>query len=80
MQDLIYNIVNMKIVILNSRSRFRKEDLAILDKYNAVFYENKDNKLDDIKELKESEPVTLGVQPFFIEGCWESLPLTISCD
>jgi len=31
----------MKIVILNSRERFRKEDLEKLDKYEAVFYQDK---------------------------------------
>lgn len=65
----------MKIVLLNSRDRFRKEDLEKLDKYNPVFYQNKDNKLEDIKELTESEDVVLGVQPSFIEGSWEGLPL-----
>ena len=65
----------MKIVILNSRSRFRTHDLEILDKYGAIFYEGKDNKLEDIKELKENEPVVLGVQPSYIDGCWGSLPL-----
>lgn len=65
----------MKIVILNSRERFRKEDLEKLDNRGTVFYENKNNKLEDIKELKATDPVVLVVQPSYIEGTWNGLPL-----
>ncbi len=65
----------MKIVILNSRERFRDEDLKRLDEYNAVFYQEKNNKLEDIKELSGSEDIVLAVQPSYIDGVWKGLPL-----
>ncbi|MBD3155907.1 MAG: hypothetical protein GF368_04600 [Candidatus Aenigmarchaeota archaeon] len=65
----------MKIIVLNSRDRFRKEDLKRLDEHKAVFYEQRRTKLEDIKELKSGEDVILGVQPGHIEGVWKGLPL-----
>lgn len=65
----------MKIIILNARNRFRKEDLSRLDQQGAVFYEEKDNDLDSIKEFFENEEVVLGVQPDYIAGKWEGLQL-----
>lgn len=65
----------IKIIILNSRSRFRKEDLEKLDQKKAVFYEQKGTKLEDVKELKGNDEIVLGVQPSYIDGSWEGLTL-----
>ncbi len=64
----------MKLAILNSKSRFRPEDLKRLNKYGPVFYENKNNKLETIKELSSAEGVVLGVQPSWVDGGWKGLP------
>lgn len=65
----------MKIVILNSRKRYTTQDLKKLDALSAVFYEEPANKLENIKELRGTEKVVLGVQPSYIEGVWEGLTL-----
>lgn len=65
----------MKIVVLNARDRFRKEDLEALDKQGAVFYEGKATKLESVKELRRDEEVVLGIQPSYIYGSWKGLPI-----
>lgn len=64
----------MRIVILNSRDRFRTEDLEALDKNGAIFYEKKGTKLKMVTELSSGEDVILAVQPSYIEGSWKGLP------
>jgi phosphoglycerate dehydrogenase-like enzyme len=64
----------VNLIILNARSRFTPEDLKRLDQYKAIFYEGKPNKLDDVKELWGDEEFVLGVQPSWVDGCWEGLP------
>ena len=64
----------MKLVILNSKSRYRPEDLKRLHKYKPIFYENKNNKLENIKELWSTEGVVFGVQPSWVDGGWKGLP------
>lgn len=64
----------MKLIILNGRSRFTSEDLKRLDRHKAIFYEEKLNKLEDIKELWKDEEFVLGVQPSWVDGSWEGLP------
>jgi glycerate dehydrogenase len=61
----------MKIVMLYSKSRLRVEDLKKLEDVGATFYEEKGNKLEDIKELYQDEEVVLGIAPGWIEGRWE---------
>jgi len=63
----------MKLIILNSKSRFRSEDLSQLESAGAIFYETKSTKLSDIKELSSGEDIILGVQPSWLEGSWEGL-------
>jgi lactate dehydrogenase-like 2-hydroxyacid dehydrogenase len=60
----------MKLVVLNAKNRYRQEDLEKLDNSNAIFYEQKGNKLEDIKELVSGEDVILGIQPGFIDRGW----------
>lgn len=64
----------MKIVVLNSRERFRKEDLKRLAKYKAVFYEKPNQLLSDIKELQEKEEVVIGLQGDYLIDAWENFP------
>jgi hypothetical protein len=64
----------MKLVILNGRSRYTQKDLKKLDKYKAIFYQKKSNKLEDIKELWETSEFVLGVQPSWVDKSWDGLP------
>lgn len=64
----------MKLIILNSKDRYRPQDLKKLEDAGAIFYEQKENKLEDIKEMYEREDFVLGVQPGRVEGVWEGLP------
>jgi lactate dehydrogenase-like 2-hydroxyacid dehydrogenase len=63
----------MKLIILNGKSRFSPKDLKRLNKHGAIFYEEKGNKLEDVKELWEKDDFVLGVQPGWIDGSWEGL-------
>ena len=65
----------MKIIVLNARNRLRKKDLEALDKQGAIFYEEKATKLETVKELYEDEEIVLGIQPSYIDGRWEGLPI-----
>ena len=64
----------MKLIILNAKNRYRPQDLKRLEDAGAIFYEQKGNKLEDIKEMYEGEDFVLGVQPDRVEGVWEGLP------
>lgn len=67
---------NMKIVILDARSRFRTQDLQQLDSLGAVFYEQKYTKLEEVKELyEENDGLVLGLAPGWIEGSWNGFTM-----
>lgn len=63
----------MKLVILNSKSRYRPEDQKALEAVGAVFYQNHSTKLTDISEFQQDDSVVLGVQPSWIANNWEGL-------
>jgi len=64
----------MQIVILKPKNQFRKEDLKRLGELDVHFYEER-VKLEEIKELFNDNEKLLAVQPLFIEGIFESLPI-----